>query len=144
MNRTTSQFEGLLDRYFEAELADHPVSATYVGLKDGEGKLGRADLEFVKRCQQRRLRTLTALDGINPRALSREEQLDRLALRSRLLRECEDYARRRHTLEPGALDLVLHIVLHELQRGDDDPQRAARNVRSLLKETPRFLAEATT
>ncbi|MBI2928974.1 MAG: DUF885 domain-containing protein [Verrucomicrobia bacterium] len=144
MRKTASYFEGLLARYFEAELAGNPIWAAFVGMKDGEGKLGRADATFVKHRHQRRLKALAELDAINPRELSSEQQLDRLALRSLLLRECENFARRRHTLEPNALEVVLNILLHELQRGDDEPQRAARNLRSLLKETPRFLAEAAT
>ena len=37
---------------------------------------------------------------------------------------------------------MLNILLHELQRGDDEPRRAARNLRSLLKQAPDFLDEA--
>lgn len=144
MRNTSTQFEGLLDRYFWAELEDQPMWATFVGLKDGEGKLGRADKEFVNRRHRRRLGALAALDRINPRELSHEQQLDRLALRSLLGRECEHYARRRHALEPNATELVLQMLLHELQRGDDEPARAAGNLRSLLAETPRFLAESAT
>lgn len=141
MKRTSLQFEGLLDRYFETLLAGHPVYAAYAGLKAGEGKLGHATNEFVQQQERLRQRSLSALDDLSPRDLTGEQQLDRLALRSRLLRECEDFARRRHTLEPGAIDLVLGIVLHELQRGEDEPKRAARNLRSLLKETPHYLTE---
>jgi uncharacterized protein (DUF885 family) len=36
----------------------------------------------------------------------------------------------------------MNILLHELQRGDDEPQRAARNLRALLKEAPDFLEAA--
>ncbi len=68
--------------------------------------------------------------------------MDRLALRSQLLKECEDYARGRHTLEPNAPEQLLNILLHELQRGDDEPARAARNLRALLKQAPAFLDEA--
>jgi uncharacterized protein (DUF885 family) len=144
MSRTSARFEGLLDRYFWAELEAQPMWATFVGLKEGEGKLGRANAESVQRRHRRRLKALAELDGLNPRELSNEQQLDRLALRSLLLRECENHARRRHTLEPNALELVLNILLHELQRGDDEPARAARNLRSLLRQTPRFLAEGET
>jgi hypothetical protein len=31
-----------------------------------------------------------------------------------LLKECEDYARGRHALEPNAPDQLLNILLHEL------------------------------
>jgi uncharacterized protein (DUF885 family) len=135
------RFEGLLDRYFERLLADQPVYATVAGLRDGEGRLGRATTAHVERQEHRRRRALTELDAINPRELSNDQHLDRLAFRSLLLRECEDHARRFHRMHPGALEGVLNILLHELQRGDDEPVRAARNLRGLLRETPRFLAE---
>jgi len=57
-------------------------------------------------------------------------------------RGCEDFARRRYALDPSALDLVLSVLLHELQRGDDEPDRAAGNLRSLLRAAPRFLDES--
>src|SRR5208283_3792177 len=47
-------------------------------------------------------------------------------------------------LEPIAPDQLLNILLHELQRGDDEPRRAARNLRSLLRQAPDFLDEAAT
>ena len=85
---------------------------------------------------------MRALDKVSPRESTNEQQLDRLALRSQLLKESEDYARGRHALEPNAPDHLLGILLHELMRGDDDPARAARNLRSLLKQAPEFLDEA--
>ncbi len=139
---TSSLFEGLLDRYFEAVLADNPTSAAVAGIQSARGKLGRASLAFEAKQQKRRQQALAQLDRLSPRELSREQQLDRLALRSLLLRECEDFERGRHRLDPGALDSVLNILLHELQRGEDEPQVVARNLRSLLRETPRYLAEA--
>ena len=143
MNRTAKQFEGLLARYFETLLQDNPTFSTIcAGLRDGEGKLGRLTLDFQKKRERERQSALRALEGISPRELSREQQLDRLALRSLLLKECEDYARARHALEPNAPDQLLNILLHELQRGDDEPQRAARNLRSLLRQAPDFLDEA--
>ncbi len=144
MNRDQSRFEGLLDSYFELSLAEHPVAAAYAGIREAEGKLGRAHLAHEQRWQTRRQRTLAALDSFSPRLLSNEQHLDRMALRSQLLRECEDFARGRHALDPGALDSVLGILLHELQRGEDEPGRAAANLRSLLREMPRHLAEAAT
>jgi uncharacterized protein (DUF885 family) len=140
MNRTANQFEGLLDRYFETLLQDNPTFSTIcAGLRDGEGKLGRLTLDFHKKRERERQSALRGLEGLSPRELSAEQQLDRLALRSLLLRECEDYARGRHGLEPNAPDQLLNILLHELQRGDDEPGRAARNLRSLLRQTPDFL-----
>jgi uncharacterized protein (DUF885 family) len=143
MNRTATQFEGLLACYFETLLQDNPTFSTLcAGLRDGEGKLGCLTLGFQKKRERERQSALRALEGISPRELSNEQQLDRLALRSLLLKECEDYARGRHTLEPNAPDQLLNILLHELQRGDDEPRRAARNLRSLLSQAPDFLDEA--
>lgn len=142
MTKTSSQFEGLLDGYFEALLAEHPTYAAYAGIEIGRGRLGRTTLAFEKRWQGKRKRALARLDLISPQELTNEQQLDRLAFRSTLLRECEDFERGRHALDPGALDQVLNILLHELQRGEDEPRRVARNLRLLLKATPRYLAEA--
>lgn len=143
MNQTGRQFEGLLSRYFERLLEDHPTFATMgAGLHSGDGKLGRLSSPFVARRERERQAALRALESVSPRELSGEQQLDRLALQSQLLRECEDHARGRHTLEPNAPDQVLNILLHELQRGDDSPTRAAHNLRSLLRQAPDFLDEA--
>ncbi len=143
MNRTANQFEGLLDRYFETLLHDHPTFSTIcAGLSDGEGKLGRLTLDFHAKRERERQSALRALEGISPRELNGEQQLDRLALRSLVLKECEDHARGRHALEPNAPDQLLNILLHELMRGDDEPRRAARNLRSLLRQAPDFLDEA--
>jgi uncharacterized protein (DUF885 family) len=144
MKKTSAQFEGLLDRYFESLLEDDPAYATYTGLKTGEGRLGRAGLPFELARAKRRQSALAALDAISPQDLSSEQHLDRLAFRSRLLRESEDFERGRHQLEPTALEQVLNILLHELIRGEDEPKRAARNLRSLLAETPRYLEAAQT
>jgi len=142
MKREGSKFEGLLDEYFESSLAENPMAATVAGLREGEGKLGRADWRHEDREERRRRQTLVKLDAISPRLLSNEQQLDRLALRSELLRESEDFARSRHTLDPDAIDSLLGILLHELQRGADEPRRAAANIRGLLRATPRYLDEA--
>ena len=142
MRNASSQFEGILDRYFETRLRENPLSATYAGLKSGEGRLGRATLDFEKRQEKHRHTALQALEKVSPGELSNEQQLDRLALRSQLLREGEDFARGRHTLDPNGPDQVMSILLHELQRGEDEPRRAARNIRSLLRESPRYLTEA--
>ncbi len=138
----STQFEGLLDRYFETLLTEEPTMATFAGLKSGEGQLGQATLAYVKQRESQRQAALRALDGLNPRELTREQQLDRLAWRSLLLQECEDFARSRYTLEPDAPEQLFNILLHELQRADDEPKRAARNLRSLLREAPRFLGDA--
>src|SRR5664279_5831098 len=143
MNRTAKQFEGLLARYFETLLHDNPTFSTIcTGLRDGEGKLGRLTLDFQQKRERERQSALRALEGVSPRELSGEQQLDRLALRSLLLKECQDHARGRHALEPAAPDQLLNILLHELMRGDDEPRRASRNLRSLLRQAPGFLDEA--
>ncbi len=143
MNQTSQQFEGLLSRYFERLLEDQPTFATMgAGLQSGDGKLGSLSTQFVAKRERARQEALRALEMISPRDLSGEQQLDRLALRSQLLKECEDHERGRPALEPSAPDHVLNILLHELQRGDDHPARAARNLRSLLAQTPGFLEEA--
>jgi uncharacterized protein (DUF885 family) len=142
MNQTAQRFEGLLDRYFERLLKDAPTFAAVQGIRAAEGRLGELDHRFHAWRERARRAALRELDAISPRDLSNEQQLDRLALRSLLLRECEDFARRRHTLEPDAPRQLLDILFHELLRGDDAPERAARNLRSLLKEAPDFLAAA--
>ena len=142
MTNISRQFEGLLDRYFETLLEDDPVHATYAGLRSGEGKLGRATLESERQRERRRQLALVALDRISPRDLSNEQQLDRLALRAQVLHESEDFVRQHHTLEPDAPEQLLNILLHELLRGEDEPARAAKNLRSLLRAAPRSLESA--
>jgi uncharacterized protein (DUF885 family) len=144
MRNAASRFEGLLDGYFEPWLARNPMAATYAGLKEGEGRLGRANAEFETQQERHRQATLRKLDALSPRDLSNEQQLDRLALRSQLLRECDDHARGRAALNPGSLDDLLNLLLHELMRGDDEPGRAAGNLRSVLRQLPDYLAEAVT
>lgn len=135
------RFESLLSRYFEGALADNPVWANHTGLREGEGKLGRATLVHLQRQERRRRKTLAALDAFNPRELSNEQHLDRLALRAMLNKECEDFGLARHELNPGALDFLLNALQHELQRGDDEPARARRNILGVLRGAPRYLAE---
>jgi uncharacterized protein (DUF885 family) len=141
-NRDQTKFDGLLDEYFETLLAEHPTMAAYAGLRDGEGQLGRADLHHEQRWQRQRQDALRRLDDISPRALTNEQQLDRLAWRAQLQRESEDFARGRHAMDPGALDSLLGVLLHELQRGEDEPKRAAKNIRGLLRGTPKFLQQS--
>jgi uncharacterized protein (DUF885 family) len=142
MNQTQKVFEGLLTRYFERVLEDVPTLAAINGIESAEGKLGRLSLEFQRKRERERQVALRALESVSPRELDNEQQLDRLALRSQLLKETEDFSRGRHALEPSAPEHLLNILLHELQRGDDEPKRAARNLRSLLKQAPDFLDEA--
>lgn len=144
MKNGSTKFEGILDEYFEALLDDVPTLAAVSGLSAGEGKLGSLGPRYHARRERARQSTLRQLEGISPRELSGEQQLDRLALRSSLAKECEDHARNRQSLEPNAPELIFNILLHELQRGHDQPARAAKNIRSLLKQTPAFLADAVT
>ena len=46
--KSQRQFDGILDRYFEGVLADHPVMANVLGLRAGEGKLGNVGLAFER------------------------------------------------------------------------------------------------
>ncbi len=144
MTQMSKPFEGVLDRYFETLLEDQPILAAYAGLKSGEGRLGRISLKFQVRRERQRQIALAALDNISPRTLSNEQHLDRLAFRAMLLRETEDFARGRDTLQPDAPEQLLNILLHELQRAEDGPARAVRNLRSLLRQAPRFLQDAAT
>ena len=143
MKTSGSAFEGLLGRYFEQLLADNPVFATMLaGLREAEGKLGSASARFHEKRERARQRVLRDLEAVSPHELASEQHLDRLALRSLVLRETEDHARGRHAIEPNAPEQVLNILVHELQRGDDEPRRAAANLRSLLRQVPAFLGEA--
>src|SRR4051812_31452463 len=114
MAKETSAFEGLLDRYFEGVLEDHPVYANLAGLRSGEGKLGHATLEFEQRQEDRRQSTLKELDAISPCVVIAEQHIDRLAIRSLLLREMEDFSAGRHHRDPGAPEALLNVLLHEL------------------------------
>jgi uncharacterized protein (DUF885 family) len=136
------RFEGILDRYFEEWLADDPVAATYAGLRTGEGKPGRRNRGMRERGRMRAVTAVRALEEVNPRALKPEQQLDRLALRSRLLRELEDHERGSDRLNPDAPEALMNLLLHELQRGEEEPARARANLRSLLKAAPDHLREA--
>jgi uncharacterized protein (DUF885 family) len=142
MNQTQKKFEGLLDRFFEKLLADAPAFAAVMGIRSAEGELGELNADFLARRERDRQSALRELENISPRELSGEQHLDRLALRSMLFHECEDFARRRDALKPDAPEQLLNILFHELMRGDDEPARAARNLRSLLKQAPGFLNEA--
>ncbi len=140
----STTFEGLLDRYFESVLADNPDYAAQAGIASARGRLPRGGLQFEARQERHRQRALAELETISPRDLSAEQHLDRLALRASLLHGTEDYARGRHTLDPSALDHVLGLLLHELQRGEDEPALVAGHLRSLLRQTPTHLAAAAT
>lgn len=144
MNRTQKTFEGLLSRHFETLIEDVPAFAAVAGVRSAEGKLGRLDPDFQRKRERERQTSLRALEHISPRELAGEQQLDRLGLRCQLLKECEDFARGRHALEPHAPEQLLAILLHELQRGDDEPRRAAQNLLALLRQAPDFLDEAST
>jgi len=143
MRKDSASFEKLLEGYFEKTLKSDPVSATIHGIRKAEGKLPRTGLQEEKRRQEFRLRTLKKLSSIPPTELSPEQNLDRLALRAKLLREIEDYQRGRHEIDPGAVDFVLNILLHELIRGDTEPARAAKNIHSILRKAPGYLEDSS-
>ena len=116
MPKTSKIFEELLKNYFNTYYATHPSDATYVGLKSGEGKMNSVSFSSINRQQKQRQDALSKLDRIPPSALSNEQNLDRLAFRSRLLRECEDFERKKHALHPKGIDEVLEFLLQELLR----------------------------
>ena len=142
MTSTSKTFEALLDDYFNTFYSEHPADATHIGLSSGEGRFNPATLKALRNQNSRRLAALAKLDTVAPSALSNEQNLDRLAFRTRLLRECEEFDRGRHEMDPAGIDVVLGFLLKELQRGEDNPKRAAGNIRSLLSDTPRYLAQA--
>lgn len=137
-----SRFEGILDRHFEGWLKDNPVAANYAGLRTGEGRLGRANRAGLAREQRRATRTLGELESVNPRELTREQHLDRLALRAQLRGQIEDHERGIARLNPDAPETVMNLLLHELQRGEDEPARARANLRAVLRQVPGYLREA--
>ena len=143
MQHESKTFDRFLNRYFNARIKANPVEATMAGLRSGEGRLGDASTAHFNQQEKRRREAVRNLDSFSPSSLSNEQRLDALALRSMLTRESEDHAWGRHQKDPDALDAVLNILLHELQRGEDEPRRAARNIRSLLHETPGYLKQAT-
>ena len=141
-NDTERAFEGILDEYFEGVLADNPMMANELGLRAGEGELGAVGLAFEQRQEKRRQKTLAGMENLAVHELSGEQHLDRLALRSQLLAECEEFAQGKHALEPDGVDALFGILLHELQRGEDERPRARRNIRGLLKNAPSYLSRA--
>ena len=142
-NRTQQQFDLLLKRYFTQGLKADPLWANSLGMRQGEGKLGQTGLRAVSRDEKRRQQALLDLEKLAIHQLEPEQHLDRLAWRSMLLSECEDFARGVHAMDPSAVDDLFGVLLHELQRGEDEPTRAKRNIRALLKEAPRYLLQSS-
>jgi len=144
MSKETKQkFEIILSDYFTETLSAHPLWANSLGMRQGEGKLGETGVRFVRRDEKRRQKALLELDKIAAHQLSSDQQLDRLAWRSMLLTECEDFKRGVHTMDPSAVDDLFEILLHELQRGEDEPVRAKRNIRLLLRDAPQYLKQSS-
>ena len=133
------RFEALLEGYFTETLNEHPTWASSLGIKSAEGKLEEGTLKATKRSERRRQTALSYLDGLAVHELAADQQLDRLALRSMLLAECEDFERGVHLMDPSAVDELFGVLLHELQRGEDEPVRAGQNIYNLLEQAPRFL-----
>ena len=136
------KFDSLLDEYFKQALAARPVWGNHLGIRATEGKLEEPTLKALRADEKRRQKLLIELDRLAPSALSAEQHLDRLAVRAMLLAECEDFDRGMHRLDPGAVDHLFGALLHELQRGEDEPARARRNVRALLEQAPKYLRQA--
>ena len=136
------KFDSLLDEYFKQTLAARPVWGNHLGIRAAEGKLEEPTLKALRADEKRRQKLLTELDRLAPSALSAEQHLDRLAVRAMLLAECEDFDRGIHRLDPDAVDHLFGALLHELQRGEDEPARARRNVRALLEQAPKYLRQA--
>ena len=136
------KFDSLLDEYFKQTLAARPVWGNHLGIRAAEGKLEEPTLKTLRADEKRRQKLLTELDRLSPSALSAEQHLDRLAVRAMLLAECEDFDRGIHRLDPDAVDHLFGALLHELQRGEDEPARARRNVRALLEQAPIYLRQA--
>ncbi len=128
----SAAFETLLDSYWETELERNPVLANHSGLSSGEGRLNPTGLKAELSSHKRRLAAFRKLESISPRDLSPEQHIDRLAMRALLLGGCEDFELGHHTMQPDAPEHLLNLLLHELQRGDDEPARAARNIRAVL------------
>lgn len=135
-------FDRLQEGYFSQWLERHPVAANYAGVASGEGKLGETGIAFEKREEDQRRKTLRQLSRIPPTELSNEQQIERLALRSLLLEESEEFSRSRHSRDPSAIDHVLGVLQHELQRSEEEPERARRNLQSVLEAAPGYLRSA--
>ena len=142
MNSFSRAFETLLDDYFSTFYREHPADAALLGLNSDDARFNPSTLSALRRQQAKRRDALSKLDTVAPSALSNEQNLDRLAFRARLLRECEEFDRGRHELDPDGIDKVLSFLLKELQHGEDTPKRAAKNIRNLLRDTPRYLSQA--
>ena len=136
------KFDALLAGYFRQTLAARPVWANHLGMRAAEGQLGEPSLKAIRADEKRRQQLLGDMDQLAPSALSAEQHLDRLAIRAMVMAECEDFDRGIHRLDPNAVDHVFGALLHELQRGEDEPTRARRNVRALLEQTPKHLRQA--
>ena len=119
MRSDSRTFEKLLDNYFNTYYREHPADAAHVGLCSGESRFNPATLNALRRQQTRRRVALAKLDTIAPSALTNEQNLDRLAFRTRLLRECEEFDRGRHELDPDGIEKVLGLLLKELQSIED-------------------------
>ena len=64
-----SDFEGLLDRYFEKVLEDVPSFAvTYGGLASGEGKLEQWNPQFLENRESARQTALESIEQLNENA----------------------------------------------------------------------------
>ncbi|HBU59236.1 MAG TPA: DUF885 domain-containing protein, partial [Verrucomicrobiales bacterium] len=44
--------------------------------------------------------------------------------------------------DPSAVDDLFGVLLHEMQRGEDEPARAKRNIRNILNQSQKFLLQS--
>ena len=129
MSSVPKAFEKLLNDYFNQFFTSHPADATYVGFTSGEGQFNTATLPALRRQHRLRQAALAKLDTIAPSALSNEQNLDRLAFRARLLRECEDFERGRHT-HSTRMGLTRYLIFscakyNAARRNPSEPQKTS-------------------
>ncbi len=143
MNSSTKKdFETLLENYFSATLEDHPTWANSLGIKSAEGKLEEPTLRLIRKGEKRRQKALSVLGEMSVHQLEPDQQLDRLAFRAMLVAESEDFKRGVHLMDPSAVDDLFGVLLHEMQRGEDEPARAKRNIRNILNQSQKFLLQS--
>ncbi len=138
----SAKLEGCLDRYFETLFRLFPESAASAGKPEGEGRIGRATPDALARWHKFSESIRASLEPMNPLALGPEQQLDRLALLALLRRARFDYeTQERHAIQPDHVETALGLLHEELLRHARQPERAATNLRALLRRIPGYLEE---
>ena len=142
MNSVSKAFEKLLDDYFNDFMPiTLPMRPTWASPPAKANSTKPPSRYFDGNIAGGRL-PLAKLDTIAPSALSNEQNLDRLAFRARASCASARILNRDDMLDPHGLDQVFDFLLREMQRGETEPKRAAKNIRSLLSGTPRYLTQA--